>query len=91
MKKNYDNSKKNVERRKKKYGCDGKCYTSLSMCGAADTCPETRKKEWRATVISLVIILLSLLVGVVILLWLIRMIAVFLLTGLLKIIGGLVL
>lgn len=41
-----------TEERKKKYDCDGQCYTNNSMCPMVETCPETRDKEFWATVIA---------------------------------------
>ena len=53
-------SKENNEyMRAKKYGCNGKCYTSTYMCPNAETCPETRLKEFRASLIACVIISFS--------------------------------
>lgn len=34
-----------IERRKKTYGCDGKCYSESHCCGAIDICDETRVGE----------------------------------------------
>lgn len=41
-----------TEERQKKYDCDGWCYKNDSMCPMVETCPETRDKEFRATVIA---------------------------------------
>lgn len=35
--------------RAEKHGCDGRCYTSVYMCPAAETCPETQRGEFAAT------------------------------------------
>lgn len=49
------NSNKDIERRKKLYGCDGICYSRTSICPNVDHCPETREKEFLATVVAALI------------------------------------
>ncbi len=45
------------QRRAEQHGCDGLCYTPKSMCPAAETCPETRRGEFAATVGAVIILL----------------------------------
>lgn len=52
---------KNREKRAKKHGCDGICYTHTSMCPLAETCPETRTKEGLATIAAIICYILMLL------------------------------
>ena len=52
---------KDREERAKKHGCDGICYTSTSMCPAAETCPETRTKEGLATIAAVICYILMML------------------------------
>lgn len=44
-------TKEEIEK-SKKYNCDGLCYTCYHMCPRVDYCPETRQKEFFATVIA---------------------------------------
>lgn len=58
-----------IERRKKLYRCDGKCYcdgiwdedlkcfTGGGVCGGIDTCEETRNGEATGTCLAVLIIL----------------------------------
>ena len=39
------------------YNCDGLCYGCRFMCPRAETCPETRLKEFTATIFAWVIVL----------------------------------
>lgn len=45
------------QRRAEQHGCDGRCYTRKSMCPAAETCPETRRGEFMATVGTVALLL----------------------------------
>lgn len=45
------------QERSEKYGCDGCCYTANSMCPIVEICPETRLKEFWATIAATLIIL----------------------------------
>lgn len=47
-----------IEERAKKYKCDGICYWTAGMRPLVETCPETRDKEWRATLYTLLAIVL---------------------------------
>lgn len=47
-------SEEEINRRAKEHNCDGMCYTSKSMCPRAETCSETRTKEFIATVIAII-------------------------------------
>ena len=42
------------QKRSEKYGCDGRCYTPYSMCLGAETCPETKGKEFISTFIAII-------------------------------------
>lgn len=53
----------NTNKRSKKYGCDGQCYTSTGMCPRVEYCPETRKIELLATIIAMAIMLVIPIVG----------------------------
>lgn len=44
--------------RAKKHDCDGICYCNQSMCSAVDTCEETRTKEFLATILAPLIIII---------------------------------
>lgn len=58
-----------IERRKKMYGCDGKCYCDSiwdedlkcyvqnGVCGGIDTCEETRYSEATGTCLAFLIII----------------------------------
>lgn len=58
-----------IERRKKMYGCNGKCYcdsiwdedlkcmTQATCCGRIDTCEETRFGEFIATILAILTII----------------------------------
>lgn len=47
----YEAIKESAEQeRSRKYGCDGVCYTSTSMCPRVEICPETRRVEFGASV-----------------------------------------
>jgi len=52
-----------IQERSKKYGCSGECD---KKCMAIDTCPETKNKEFVATV-SAALIILSFPIAIVIL------------------------
>lgn len=56
--KKYTNDKKEVERRSKKYNCNGLCYSEKGMCPCAEYCDETRYKEFIATIFAHAVILL---------------------------------
>lgn len=58
MFKKYTNYKKEVERRSKKYNCDGLCYSEKGMCPCAEYCDETRYKEFFATIFAIIIALI---------------------------------
>lgn len=47
----------------KKYNCDGLCYCHHHICPRVDYCPETRNKEFFATVIAGLVYLILLLVA----------------------------
>lgn len=40
------------QERSTKYGCNGRCYTGTRMCPRVEFCPETRNKEFAATIIA---------------------------------------
>ena len=40
------------------YGCDGKCYWDKGMCPRVEICPETRNKEFVATIVACISVLL---------------------------------
>lgn len=71
----YSNSDKEIKRRCKQYDCDGICYSRDKMCNRVDICPETRSREFAATVaavilivsfyLAIIIIVLSLLIDLV--------------------------
>lgn len=52
----YSNDKKEIKRRAKEFDCDGICYSRDKMCPRVDYCPETRSKEFAATVIAVLFI-----------------------------------
>lgn len=37
------------QKRKRKYNCDGNCYTKTSMCPRVEYCKETRLREFLVT------------------------------------------
>lgn len=45
-----------IERRKKLYGCNGRCYCN-GICGGIDTCEETRNGEATGICLAILIIL----------------------------------
>ena len=45
-----------LEERAKKYKCNGICYWATGMCPLVETCPETKDKEWRAALYTLLVI-----------------------------------
>ena len=49
--------------RANKYDCEGICYASTFMCPRVETCPETRSKEFKSTILA-VIIIVTLMVSV---------------------------
>lgn len=61
------------QRRAEQHGCDGLCYTPKSMCPAAETCPETRRGEFMATLGALSFLATALLVGLCLVVWFIRL------------------
>lgn len=44
------------EERRELYGCDGKCYWPYGMCPRVEFCEETKKREFVASWLSVVII-----------------------------------
>lgn len=52
----YSNEDREIKRRCKLYGCDGMCYSRDKMCNRVDICPETRSKEFAATVAAVILI-----------------------------------
>lgn len=53
----YEAIKESAEQeRSRKYGCDGVCYTSTSMCPRAEICPETRRTEFGASVAAAIVV-----------------------------------
>ena len=53
----YSNDIKEVKKRAKSYGCDGICYSKDKMCNRVDYCPETRSKEFAATIFAVIFII----------------------------------
>lgn len=47
------------EEKSQKYGCDGVCYSNSSMCPRVDTCPETREKEFWASILAIPVFILT--------------------------------
>ena len=69
--KKYTDEEK-LEQRRQTYGCDGYCYgcnthldkndsRRMDMCSCVDTCPETRTKEFIATIIATILYIIILL------------------------------
>ena len=69
MKKNRWTDKDEIQKRANKHGCDGRCYWETKydektgaviekggMCGGAETCEETRRGEFWATVVAIIIV-----------------------------------
>lgn len=54
---NYWSDPNQIEIRKKKYNCDGRCYWNTGMCPRADYCEETRFREGMATLFAILIII----------------------------------
>lgn len=52
----YSNEDREIKKRCKLYGCDGMCYSRDKMCNRVDICPETRSKEFAATVAAVIIL-----------------------------------
>ena len=53
----YEAIKESAEQeRSRKYGCDGVCYSSTSMCPRAEICPETRRAEFGASVTAALVV-----------------------------------
>lgn len=52
----YSNDIKDVRRRAKSYDCDGLCYSRHKTCNRIDYCPETRSREFTATVIAVILL-----------------------------------
>lgn len=46
-----------IERRKRMYGCDGRCYYDNGVCGGIDTCDETRVSEGIASAMAVLLII----------------------------------
>ena len=61
----YSNNNKEIKRRRKQYNCDGICYSRDKMCNRVDICPETRSREFAAT-IAAVILLVSFYLAIII-------------------------
>lgn len=59
----FKETKEEIDRRANTYDCSGYCYgkmdcpkgTGQGICPLIDTCPETRAREWWATIISAII------------------------------------
>lgn len=51
-------SKLTKEQKIDTYGCDGKCYWDTGMCHRVEICPETRNKEFVATSVACILVLL---------------------------------
>lgn len=52
----------------KKYDCDNDCYWNTGCCPNIDYCPETRNKEFIATIFAVLVILstrIFLIVGII--------------------------
>lgn len=64
----YSNSEEDIKRRCSQYECDGVCYSHDKMCNRVDTCPETRCKEFAATVAAVILIASFYLLALVLLL-----------------------
>ena len=64
----YSNDEKEVKRRCKQYECDGLCYSRDKMCNRVDICPETRSREFAATVIAVILITSFYLAAIILLL-----------------------
>lgn len=47
------------QERARKHDCDGKCYWSTGMCPRVEYCEETRAKEFLATLLALITILVA--------------------------------
>ena len=45
------------QKRIKRYNCDGNCYMNKSICPRIEYCPETRVREFWATVVAVLVIL----------------------------------
>lgn len=52
----YSNKDEEIKRRCEQYDCDGICYSRDKMCNRVDICPETRSKEFAATVAAVILI-----------------------------------
>lgn len=50
------NIEEEIKRRCEQYDCDGICYSRDKMCNCVDICPETRSKEFAATVAAVILI-----------------------------------
>lgn len=60
---------KEHQRRAEQHGCDGYCYTAKSMCPAVEVCPETRQREFIATLMALAVLLAVPLAGLGLVIW----------------------
>ena len=69
MRRHKEIEKAAVERRKRRYGCDGECVKeiydaepqqrSMYPCGGIDTCDERRIREGIGTLVSVLMIVLA--------------------------------
>lgn len=69
MRKQKETEEQAIERRKRMYGCDGKCYCDSiwdedlkcfvqnGCCGGIDTCEETRVGEATGTCLAVLVIM----------------------------------
>lgn len=68
-KKEQETEEQAIERRKKQYGCDGRCYSRIIdpetgdgryfICGGIDTCDETRMGEVIGTIGAVLFIIFT--------------------------------
>jgi len=56
---------------KEKYGCNGDCYRDDGMCPMVDRCPETRNREFAATIGAFLLTKLLPIVAVAVSAWII--------------------
>lgn len=61
--------KKTQRQKALEHNCDGKCYWGTGMCPRVEYCEETRKGEFRASILATLILFglpISVIVGIVI-------------------------
>lgn len=83
--------KDDVKRRQELYGCDGNCYgypDNNRMCPLVETCPETRTKEFLATLFVIATAIICVLAVAALIIFSVKTIFVNLLVILLELLKG---